>query len=287
MSSRRKVAYATSAALREGTPDDWRTRAGLESHGFELVAAVWDDPTVDWASFEAVVIRSTWDYFHRRDAFLAWVDRAAEKTRVWNSPTIVRWNSHKAYLRDLEARGVPIVATEVVARGDRTSVRDAMRRRGWTRAVVKPAVAANAYGLKVVDVDALGAEGSPVAEGNPPDDLLVQPVMELARSLGERSVIVVDGAVSHTVEYPFVLGGAPREGRSFPLDAATRTVALAAVAAAPAPTLYARVDLLPERGGRWVVGELELIEPELFFRVDPGAPAPFVDALVRRLEGPR
>ena len=60
-------------------------------------------------AFDLVVIRSTWDYFDRLEEFLAWVDRVDSVTRIVNSPSVIRWNSHKGYLAELGAAGVPVL----------------------------------------------------------------------------------------------------------------------------------------------------------------------------------
>src|SRR3954466_2027321 len=99
---------ALVAALREhggGAPALVRA---LGEHGVEPVAAVWDDRAADWARFDLVVLRSTWDYAERRDEFLAWIERLP---RVVNPPEVVRWNSDKAYLAELAAAGVAVVPT--------------------------------------------------------------------------------------------------------------------------------------------------------------------------------
>jgi hypothetical protein len=80
--------------------------------------AVWSDPAVDWTAFDAVVVRSTWDYFDRPDEFRAWVERVGPTVPFFNPPHVVLWNAHKGYLRDLGARGVPVVDTVWVDAGD-------------------------------------------------------------------------------------------------------------------------------------------------------------------------
>ena len=82
----------------------------------------WDAPEVDWASFDACLIRTTWDYMERRDAFVAWAERLETQTRLFNPAATVRWNTHKRYLRDLEARGARLAPTVWLSRGDAADV---------------------------------------------------------------------------------------------------------------------------------------------------------------------
>ena len=90
----------------------------------------WDDPQADPAAYDLCVLRSTWNYAQRYDDFLAWVDSVP---RLLNPAAIVRWNSHKSYLRGLPVETVP------------TSFR---RESPWEDVVVKPAVGAGSWRVK-------------------------------------------------------------------------------------------------------------------------------------------
>ena len=100
--------------------------------GIDAEITVWDDPTIDWTSYDAVIVRSCWDYITQREAFLAW---AASVPRLHNSHEVLAWNTDKVYLRQIEAAGVPIIETRWnVADGD-----DLGEHAEW---VVKPTVSA-------------------------------------------------------------------------------------------------------------------------------------------------
>jgi hypothetical protein len=99
-----RLALATSEDLPELDPDDARLREAL---GGDAEPAVWSDPGVDWSAYDAVLIRSVWDYFLRHEEFLAWVDRVP--VPMWNPAGTIRWNSEKSYLRELEAAGVETI----------------------------------------------------------------------------------------------------------------------------------------------------------------------------------
>ena len=91
------------------------------------------DADVDWSRYDLVVLRSTWDYAERRDAFVAW---ARSLPRVLNPVPVIEWNTDKQrYLTDLAAAGVPVVPTEFVAPGEVFSPPDGAF-------VVKPAISA-------------------------------------------------------------------------------------------------------------------------------------------------
>ncbi|MEY4784789.1 MAG: hypothetical protein RIR41_2724, partial [Pseudomonadota bacterium] len=86
-------------------------RRGFAPHGLTLTPVRWIDP-IDWTRFGAVLVNSAWDYQDRHEDFLATLDRiAALGVPVFNDPGAVRWNIRKTYLRELEARGVPVIPT--------------------------------------------------------------------------------------------------------------------------------------------------------------------------------
>lgn len=249
----------------------------------QALPTVWDDESVDWTGFDAIVIRSTWDYHRRRDEFLGWLERARKATTVWNPPELVRWNSHKSYLVDLSTRGAAIVPTELIPQGSDRPVRSVLDARGWPAVVIKPAVGADGEGLRIVDRGGMTVGErhfrSLLAKG----DVLVQPLLERVRVAGERSLVFFDGRFSHAVSHPFVLEGGSRAGKPATQDARTRGDAARIVAGLSRKPLYARVDLLPSDEGRWLVSELELIEPDLYLRTDPGAAGRFAEALLEKL----
>src|SRR5262245_36497898 len=109
------VALVTCAELPDLDPDDRLLLDPLAGRGIAVSAGVWDDTNVDWARFDLVVLRSTWDYPPRRDAFVAW---AAAVPKLANPAHVVAWNTDKRYLGELGAAGVPVVPTDWVEPGD-------------------------------------------------------------------------------------------------------------------------------------------------------------------------
>lgn len=269
--------------------DDDALIAALARRGVAAVPAVWDDPAVDWSAFDLVVVRTTWDYDERRDAFVTWAEDVEAVTPLWNPAAVVRWNTHKGYLIELEERGVPIVPTAWLGAGDRVDLAALARSRRWeTGLVVKPAVAAGSRGLHVVDAhpgDGQAALDALLAS----HDVMVQPLRRRVATDGELSIVCLDGRYSHAVRK------VPREGdvriqvefggTYVPETPTDDLVALAewVVEATGHELLYARVDLLPTDDGSWQVGEVEATEPSLYLdRVD-GAADRAADAVAARL----
>jgi hypothetical protein len=287
---RRTIGLVTYSRLPDLDKGDWPLRDALLALGLVVKPVVWDDPGVDWASLDLCIIRSTWDYHHRLGEFLAWAERASVQTSVWNPLEVLRWNTHKTYLRDLEARGVPVVPTEWLDSGTRADLGQLMRGRGWPRAVVKPSVSASAHATILVTartveqgqahLDALLARG----------DAMVQPFLSSVETYRERSLLFAGSDLTHAVSRPPQLRTeSPPEahdGNDYGLVTPTPDeIALArlSLAATGRDTLYARVDLVRDDLDEPRLIELELVEPSLFLDLYPSAAEPLADAIAARL----
>ena len=271
-----RIALATAADWPDLSSDDHILAAAFARLGATATPATWTDPAVPWRDFDGVLIRSCWDYHLHPAAFRAWLARLeAEAVPLWNPPGVVRWNLEKTYLRDVEAAGVGIVPTVWVDGDPARELSHLMADRQWPRAVVKPVISASAHATWATTGDpaADDARFRAAASGGA---LMVQQFVEEVRTVGEWSLVFIAGAFSHAVlkrpagddfRVQPHLGGT--HVRRSP-DARLLTEAAAALAAAPGPTLYARVDGC-DVGGRFLVMELELIEPLLFFADEPAA----------------
>jgi glutathione synthase/RimK-type ligase-like ATP-grasp enzyme len=274
----------------------------LEARGVEVDRPVWHDPAVDWAAFDLALVRTTWDYPARRDEFVAWAHRAGTATVLHNPPEVLRWNTHKSYLLELEERGAPVVPTAWLGRGDRVALGELLTVRGWARAVLKPAVASGSDGLLRVTTLPSRGSGSEVIEGAGEADLgtaqahldellqagdvLVQPFLESVETRGELSVIVVDGRVSHAVRKTPPTGEyriQEQFGGRYVVETVDAQVAALAewiVEATGTALLVARVDLLEDASGTPQLAELEATEPDLYLNVVPEAADRLAAALV-------
>ena len=275
----KRIALATAAKLPTLNDDDRLLIPALAELGVAAVPAVWDAPDVCWDEYRggAVLVRSCWDYHHRLEEFLAWVTRL-ERARVplWNPPAVLRWNSHKSYLRDLAARGVPIVPTRWLARGRQVGLARLLRDEGWSDAVVKPAVSASATDTWRTSAVAAGADQSRLEDLLRVRDVMVQPFIAEVRDPGEWSIIFFGGRFSHAVLKQPAEGDYRVQwefGGAAVIKAPPSRLladAQAVMVAVPGNPLYARVDGV-ERDGRLMLMELELIEPHLFLGWDADA----------------
>lgn len=282
-----RIALATAADQEFTDQDDAPLLDALHAAGDDAALWAWDDPGAAWHEFDAVLIRTTWDYPLRRDAFVAWAAEVAAVTALYNPAEVVRWNTHKGYLLELEERGMPLVPTAWLARGDRVELTALAASRGWEEVVLKPAIGAGGDGIHRCPpaegqdhLDALTAAG----------DVLVQPYVPTIETHGELSIIVIDGAVSHAVRKRPAEGAflvqIDRGGTYEPLDAVPQDAARLArwvIEVTGHDLLFGRVDLLVDPAGTWLVNEVELTEPGLYMHLVEGSARRLVGALHRRL----
>lgn len=273
-----KLRIATCKTLPEVDVDEAPLSRALAAAGIEASLVAWDDPAADWDAPVPTLIRSTWNYALDVVAYLTWIDRASRSARVLNPPDIVRGNVYKRYLLELAARGVPVVPTQLARAGDPIAI-DA------GRVVIKPEVGAGSLDTRVFergDPDA----GVHLARITARGAALVQPYVASVDDYGERSLVWIDGELTHAIrKSPRFSGDSERVDGPFPIADDERDVALAALAPYRERILYGRVDMARSDRGQPMLMELELVEPSLFFPRCPAALDRFVAALVRELTG--
>lgn len=286
------VALATGAVMPKADPESHLLVEALAERGIQAEVLPWS-ADVDWARFSLVVVRTPWDYFQRLDEFLAWLSRVSAVTRLTNPRQLIVWNSHKGYLRQLAKMGLPTVPTIWLPRhcaDPAARLAEDCRFRQWDEIVIKPAVSIGAIDIlrtRATAPDAFAHIDNLLDR----DDVLIQPFLPGVASAGEVSLIFFGGDYSHAVRkipragdfrVQDLYGGSVHPHLASPQEI---DVARAALAAAPAPGSYARIDLVPHAGTQ-VIMEVELIEPELFLPASPGAAARFAATLCRLIDTP-
>ncbi|HEY5925695.1 MAG TPA: hypothetical protein VIV11_28610 [Kofleriaceae bacterium] len=270
-----KLRVATCATLPEPDADEAPLAAALAAAGFDAELLAWDDPRADWDAQIPTLLRSTWNYALHLNAFLAWIDRVSATAPLLNPPDIVHDNVHKRYMLALQARGVPVVPTQVVERGETCSLPP-------TKIVIKPEVGGGSLHAKVFEDGRDGADHLRFVTKH--GAALVQPYVDSVDDYGERSLIWIDGEITHAIrKTPRFAGDAERVEGPFAIAGDERAVADAAVASYADRIFYGRVDLVRDRDGKPMVMELELVEPSLFFPKHPPALDRFVAGLRQRL----
>ena len=291
-----KLRVATCRTLPEPDADAAPLAAALAAAGFDAELVAWDDPAADWDAPVPTIVRSTWNYALDVHGFLAWIERVGARAPLWNPPDVLRGNVHKRYLHELAARGVPVIPTRLVERGATLDLARAADELGTTRLVIKPEVGAGSLGARVFELARpAGADTGGVADAGARaaahlTDLtsrgaaLVQPYIASVDDYGERSLVWIDGELSHAIrKAPRFVGDAESVTGPFPIADDERAVAVAALAPYAERILYGRVDLARDASGQPLVMELELVEPSLFFARQPGSAERYAAALRRRL----
>ncbi len=266
--------------------DDGLAADALRQRGFDVAELPWSDTSIDWSSWDLVIVRSTWDYHLRPDEFLDTLARIeASGARLENPRALIIWNLDKRYLRDLEARDVPIVPSiwgEGGTADTFTALFDAL---GSEEIVVKPVVSANAldtFRLRApLASDALDTL-TQTFTGRP---WFAQPFVQSVLDEGEISAFYFGGQLSHAVrKVPKAGDFRVQEDHGGDITPLAVTGELRAAtdrvmrAITPAP-FQARVDLVRLDDGTLAVMELEMIEPSLYFRKSADAPANFARAV--------
>jgi glutathione synthase/RimK-type ligase-like ATP-grasp enzyme len=287
-----RVALVSCRALPLGDEDGALLQAACVAAGLDTEWLVWDDPAVDWNSYDLAVIRCTWDYAPRRDEFVVWADSVP---RLANPADVIRWNTDKTYLRGLAEAGLPVVPTTWLEPGMEPDLPEE------GEYVVKPAVGAGA-----ADAARYRPEHADLARAHvrrllgAGRHVLLQPYVAGVDDAGETGMLFFGGAFSHAfgkgamlteeeVGRSGELGDdlykeeriTPREATGAELDLAARALAL--VPGGMERLLYARVDVVPGPGGEPLLMELELSEPSFYLGLSDGAADRFAAAIAARL----
>ncbi len=280
-----RIALATCETLPELFLDDQMLMEALRRRGAEVFPLVWSSEIAATVTPELCVIRNTWDYYLRPEAFLAWAGAMAGRSALLNPFPLVRWNHHKGYLLELAARHLPVVPTTLAKRGKELDVAMLAAAAAWRDVVVKPAVSAGAYRTGRYRGDDPAAQihlRDLVQEG----DALLQPYLASVETYGERSFLFIEGELTHGVRRTQALTEGVGIERTMDLVTPTdeeRRIAHEVMAALPVKPLYGRVDLAPDALGRPLLMEVEVIEPRLFLQECPEALDKFAAAILARV----
>ncbi|MFG0246271.1 MAG: RimK family alpha-L-glutamate ligase [Phycisphaerales bacterium JB052] len=281
-----KIAYVSCKNLPEPDIDERPLVEGLIAAGHDAEVVAWDDCTVDWAGFDAALVRATWNYAQHLDAFRDWIGRVNEQTTLINPRSTLEWNLHKCYLCELEGAGVPITPTAFFDRGQSGSVLSVCEERGWPRIVIKPTVSAGSFGTRSFDLckGEAGAAQAFFDEMVAQRGMMIQRYIPSVDTVGETALIVIDGTLTHAIEKRPRFDDQDeevylRESISDEMHAFARRV----LTAANKDYLYARVDVFPADDGSLMLSELELLEPSLFFPYSPAAVGVFVRGVEKRM----
>ena len=249
----------------------------LKEKNLSVVKKDWNDSIFDWETTRSILFRSTWDYFDKFELFKKWFNKTKNKCLMINSAETIEWNIDKHYLLDLQEHQIPIPNSEFIQRGSSIDLLELMQKKNWNEIVVKPTIsgaAKNTYRLKKGEINQFNPSWEKLIYK---EDFIIQEFQNNVITEGEVAMIVIGGKFTHAVlkkakEGDFRVqddfGGSiaiynPSKEMVKLAEKCTRILT-------PIPS-YARVDVIWDNFRELVVSELELIEPELWFRLNPNA----------------
>ncbi len=260
------------------------------STNIDVKVEVWNDPSVSWADYDFLIFRTVWDYFEYPNEFAAWLDSIERQNiKTLNPLSIIKRNAHKFYLKDLQAQGVEIIPTVFVPKNTRLDL-SFLKDNNWEKAVIKPAISAGSYLTKLFswsETQDIEQEYAPIATER---DLLIQPFMPEIQDIGELSILFFKGEYSHAVikkpktgdfRIQSQFGG---QYQPYEPDSATIQNAQNITRLFGADLLYARVDGIL-KDGKFLLMEVELIEPDLYFDYAPDGKQRYLKALEEMVLG--
>ncbi len=254
----------------------------------EVGVTVWNDASVNWAEYDCLIFRSIWDYFEFPTEFNDWLNEIEGlNIKTLNPLAVIRQNQHKFYLQTLQNQGFDIIPTVFVEKNTDLNL-GILKQKNWPRAVIKPAISAGSYLTTLFGIDeieAISAEYTPIV---PKRDLLLQPFMPEIQTQGEISMLFYGGQYSHAILKKPVQNDFRVQvqfgGVATPYQPSHKVIETAEkiIATFGQDLLYARVDGIMSEG-RFLLMEVELIEPDLFFDYHPEAKKRYLVALERMI----
>jgi glutathione synthase/RimK-type ligase-like ATP-grasp enzyme len=279
------IALATYSGLPALDPDEHHLLAALKARNLTAEPKVWNDPSVDWTNCRCCIVRSVWDYHKHFPDFLAWLDAVSHTVPVFNSPSLIKWNGDKRYLKELAHSGIKIVPTFWLSANERADINSLFGEIG-NDLVLKPTLGLSSEGvLRVQSNGDRAAAQVHLQQLLAGGAVMVQPFIDSVETTGERALVFFDGAYSHCVsKTPFqafaVVGEAgEQQAQAQEVDVQFAQQVLACLPEVP---LYARVDLV-ELDRRPCLMELELVEPSLYFSFAPQAADRLAELIVHKL----
>lgn len=245
---------------------------GLEKRGLKTKKVAWSDSSFDWSSTRMALFRTTWDYAEKFTAFSDWLMEVSMKTKLVNDYETIIWNLDKHYLDDLKNEGVRVVETYFIEPRDQRTLLELHQELGWENTVLKPAISAAAKDTFKLNPENLSEHEELYAELIRDETMMIQPFQNDVVSRGEISLMLIGGEYTHAV-LKVAKPGDFRVQDDFggTVEEYTPTqeeidLAVVAVNACEQTPIYARVDIVNDNNGKPAVSELELVEPEMWFR---------------------
>lgn len=245
---------------------------GLEKLNLRTIKKDWNDTNFNWSSTKSAIFRSTWDYFDQFSNFRNWLELVKEQCYLINPYEQINWNLDKHYLLDLQKLDLPIVESVFVSKKTQLNLETISKSKNWKDIVIKPTIsgaARHTYHLKNDEIKKFQDKWLSLTNN---EDFMVQEFQKNILSTGEIAVMIFGGEYSHSVLKKAKKGDFRVQddfgGSVEIINPSLEIIELAkkTVKSLKTMPLYARVDIIFDNGSNPVISELELIEPELWFR---------------------
>ncbi|WP_299104610.1 hypothetical protein [uncultured Tenacibaculum sp.] len=249
----------------------------LEKQGLKVIRLSWDDTNFDWSSTKFILFRTTWDYSERFSEFSKWLEKVSQQAILLNSEAIIRWNLDKHYLLDLQKNGVHICESYFIEKGASKTLEELSTQYNLQEFVVKPCISAGSRHTYKINSENIAAHEAIFSELISQEAMIMQPFQYNIVEKGEVSYMVMNGKFTHAVlkkaksgdfRVQDDFGGSVHEYTPTQQEI---TFAEKVVQACFESPIYARVDAFIDNNNQLALAELELVEPELWFRNYPKA----------------
>jgi len=270
--------------------EDELVQNALEYHNLKVKRLAWDDPDFNWSTTKYVLFRATWDYYHRFSEFSQWLTQISNQTTLLNSEAIIRWNIDKHYLFDLHRNGIHVAETYFIEQGASTTLKALHHQLGWKETVLKPCISGGARHTYKLNPENLKSHESIFKELITKEAMMLQPFQYNIIEKGEVSMMVFNGEFTHAILKIAKTGDFRVQddfgGTVHNYSPTKKEIDYAenCVKTCSELPMYARVDIFEDNDGKIALAELELIEPELWFRNYPEAAHVLANAINKKIK---
>ncbi|MEN8227758.1 MAG: hypothetical protein ABFS38_06345 [Bacteroidota bacterium] len=262
-------------------------KSAFEKRGLKVQRTNWDNPEVDWSDTRYILFRSTWDYVDRFAEFSGWLERVKNLTSMINPYQIIKWNLDKHYLEELSTLGINIPPTRYLEKGDHTSLQEMISESGWKEIILKPVVSCGARHTYKFLPQNVGKYEQIYRSLIREESLMIQEFQNQVPTKGEVAFMLFEGRFSHAILKKAKRGDFRVQddfgGSVHHYEPSSEEVLFAekVISNCKILPIYARVDAFWDNHNRLAISELELIEPELWFRFHPEAADRLAEAFIR------
>ena len=259
----------------------------FKSLGLSCCRVAWDGKT-NLSNFKYVLFRTTWNYFEQLDQFILFLNHWKNKVNFINPYDQIIWNLDKDYLLQFNKRGINIPNTIIVGKNQKTTLKDICKKNNWRDVVIKPCVSAGGWETHLIkwpEIDAFEKKFKSLIKKQ---RIMVQVFQKNIQSMGEVSLMIINQKFSHAVikkakkgdfRVQDDYGGSVSGYKPEPEMISFANNIMCCLNFRP---IYARVDLVWDNNGQLALSELELIEPEMWFRFKPSSSKELATAIKSR-----